>query len=103
MKLFIDDIRLAPDDTWTVARTITQAIRLLHTQKFEEISLDHDIDNHPDETFMAVAMYIVERYSNNAAEWRPRIIIHTGNPVGSEKMYAVFKDVGITALCIPRV
>jgi hypothetical protein len=44
MKLYIDDIRPAPEG-WQQARTVTDAIRFL--SKFslvtEEISIDHDI------------------------------------------------------------
>lgn len=56
MKLFVDDMRNAPDDSWVVARKVEQAIRLLAVQNFDEVSLDHDIENRPDdETFKPVA------------------------------------------------
>ena len=45
MKLWVDDIRNAPDETWTVARTINAAINALKMFEFEEISLDHDISH----------------------------------------------------------
>jgi len=31
-KLYIDDLRNSPDDSWIVARTITGAIRVLATR-----------------------------------------------------------------------
>jgi len=46
MKLFIDDIRNAPDDSWIVVRTVTGAIRALATMEVDVISLDHDIAHH---------------------------------------------------------
>lgn len=79
MKLFVDDIRNAPDDKWHVARTVTEAIRCIHyyRDELEEISLDHDISHqvgmgklsrpYPcEETYAAVVYYIVEVYGNRA-------------------------------------
>jgi hypothetical protein len=45
IKLYIDDIRNAPDDSWIVVRTITGAIRVLATMAVDVISLDHDISH----------------------------------------------------------
>jgi hypothetical protein len=46
MRLFVDDMREVPDNTWHVARHVTDAIRILATQNVEEVSLDHDIMLH---------------------------------------------------------
>lgn len=77
MKLFVDDIRNAPDESWTVARTINAAISFIDTfsDKIEVISLDHDISHqiamdilsrpYPcNETFTAVAYYIKAKYQD---------------------------------------
>ena len=40
MKLFIDDLRNAPDASWIVVRTVTGAIRALATMEVDFISLD---------------------------------------------------------------
>jgi len=100
-KLFVDDIRTAPDETWTVARTITAAISAIATFDFDVISLDHDISHqiemgglsrpYPcDETFVPVAQFIAEKYQpheHGAMCFRgsktPKIIIHTANPAGA--------------------
>lgn len=42
MKLWVDDIRNAPEG-WTRAYSITEAIRILDTIYIEEVSLDYDI------------------------------------------------------------
>ena len=42
MKLFIDDIRPAPKG-WYLAKTVTEAIRLLDEYDWTVISFDHDI------------------------------------------------------------
>lgn len=106
MKLWVDDIRNAPDDTWHVARTVTAAIRALAMFEFEEVSLDHDISHQVsvgelsrpfpcDETFEAVAHYIAEkalasgRFEDRARRWDPKVVLHTSNPVGAQAMKEV--------------
>lgn len=89
MKLFIDDIRVAPQG-WVLARTITEAIRILATQKVEEVSLDHDIAYMDErgsftgkcsqENYTPVAWYIREM----AKESRPgTVYVHSANPDGA--------------------
>jgi hypothetical protein len=45
-KLYIDDLRNSPDDSWIVVRTLTGAIRVLATMDVDVISLDHDISHY---------------------------------------------------------
>lgn len=102
MKLWVDDIRSAPDPGWTVARTATAAIRIISMfgPSMDEISLDHDISHqvgmgelsrpYPcEETFESVAHYIamywcLERYPGSPHV--PLVTIHSANPVGAENM-----------------
>lgn len=78
MKLYVDDLRACPSG-WHLARTNTEAIRLLASGYVEEISLDHDICSREhltamsDETFCAVAYYIA------LMEKKPLVRFHTGN------------------------
>lgn len=99
MKLWIDDIRNAPDETWTVARTVNSAIKALAMFTFDEISLDHDISHQVGmdelsrpypctETFQAVAHYIAAQHEANPV-WKPRIIVHSSNPVGGADIAAI--------------
>lgn len=108
MKLWVDDIRNAPDETWTVARTVTSAIRALSMFEFDEISLDHDISHqltmgslgrpYPcDETFMAVAYYIALKYGwevKPGSPILPMIYIHSSNVVAGEEMKRMLEDAG---------
>lgn len=43
MKLWHDDNRRAPDESWTVARTNEEALRLLAEEDVEEASLDYQL------------------------------------------------------------
>lgn len=95
MKLWVDDLREAPDDSWVEARKVQSAISMLAHFPMEEISLDHDIENRPsDETFMPVAHYIGEKYHSHTP---PKITIHSINPVGAAEMQKVLHDYGIEA------
>lgn len=106
MKLYVDDLRKCPEG-WTLARTNTEAIRLLASGFVKEISIDHDIctiNNGPvsesvrkrlmigQETFQPVAYYIAAM----KPEDRPAIInFHTANPQGAAKMMGILDDVGV--------
>lgn len=105
MKLYIDDIRNAPDESWTVARTVTSAIKFIAQfgGEITHISFDHDISYQIElnnvsrpypspETFQAVAAYIVQYYQHSALEYRPLISVHSANPVGSEAIMRTLGD-----------
>jgi hypothetical protein len=92
VRLFVDDIRTA-DGEWTVVREITQAIRILATQKVDEVSLDHDImmtsgvaTTSSREDYTAVAWYIAAM----PEEKRPKVVyVHTANPEGARRIKSI--------------
>lgn len=101
MKLYIDDIRPAPEG-WQQARTVTDAIKTINrfASEITDISLDHDIsmavsvggEYRPfpsPETFQAVAYFICVMWEH--LENKPNIIIHTANPVGGAELRAILK------------
>ena len=102
LKLFVDDIRNAPDDTWILERTITGAIRKLSMMQFDVVSLDHDISlavkvgliYRPfpcDETYEPVARYLALMPEDT----KPKsIILHTANPPAAEKMAYILRHAG---------
>lgn len=107
MKLWIDDFRDAPDDSWTEVRKVEPAIKSIVHFNFDEISIDHDIENRPDdETFKPVAYFIGEKYKGvqEMSDFRtgfgpriqavPKITIHSDNPVGAKELQAIFKQYG---------
>jgi hypothetical protein len=101
LKLFVDDIRRAPDE-WCLARTITEAIRILATNRVDEVSLDHDIAHLVNgleasystcpENYSAVAWYIAAMCVDDRPK---RIRIHSANPNGAKEMAAILIDAGI--------
>lgn len=43
MKIWLDDVRPLPDDTWTPAKNYVEAIRLLTENDVDDMSFDHDL------------------------------------------------------------
>jgi hypothetical protein len=106
MRLFVDDIRQAPDATWMVARDVSSAINALTHFEFAVISLDHDISHQVvmgtmsrpfqcSENFKAVAHFIVAQYKITTRA--PILVIHSSNPSGAKEMQGIFAEVGLTA------
>lgn len=93
LKLYVDDVRQVPTG-WHLARTITQAIRILATFRVEVISLDHDIGylnedgTISEETFEAVVWYLKLMPENI----RPRIEIHSDNPYARNKYKGILNE-----------
>jgi hypothetical protein len=109
MKLFVDDIRDALDEHWTLVRTISEAIRCIARfgAEITEISLDHDISHEvrvngeyrpfpSPETFAAVAYFIGAYYDRSFYRQNPqkipKITAHTANPVGAETIAAILSQ-----------
>lgn len=109
MKLWVNDYRDAPDDTWHEVRNVTEAIRVLYSMSTEvtDISLDHDIE-HSTETFMPVAMYIGLIHNDSVLaiwglSWKPKITIHSINTVGAKSMKDVLEEYGMEATLTPHI
>lgn len=106
MKLYVDDLRKCPEG-WELARTNTEAIRLLSTGYVEEISIDHDICvpnvefiaegvkkrlQIGQETFQPVVYYIIAMNP----EFRPKTVtMHTANVDAGVRMVHMLKRAGI--------
>jgi hypothetical protein len=105
MKLFIDDLRDPPDDTWTVVRTGREAIEYIKKDvKYQDtlpyvcyddpklishISFDHDLadTNTPEVTGYTVMRFIEDSMYYDYYE-PPFLEIHSANPVGRKNMQA---------------
>ena len=93
MKVFLDDIREAPDSSWTVVRSYEDAISLVEKEKnnIELMSFDHDLGdmiNLPEKTGYDVLLYIVQmKFDGKAVPQKYKV--HSANPVGCERMQGV--------------
>lgn len=97
MKLWHDDIRRPPDDSWHWARTNQEAMRFLQLWVVTEISLDHDLGLHnhdPDVPDADMQMgWDEENDGYDLVKWMvaadlvPRkVTIHSHNPDGAKNM-----------------
>jgi len=109
VKLYVDDLRKCPEG-WELARTNTEAIRLLATGYVEEISIDHDICvpnvefisegvkkrlQIGQETFQPVVYYIIAMNP----EFRPKkVTMHTANTDAGMKLVQMLQRNGIDAV-----
>lgn len=103
IKLWVDDMRDAPDASWTEVRKVEPAIKFIAQFSPITISLDHDIDFRPDnETFKPVAYFIGEKF-NNDTFWADdlEVLIHSDNPTGAKEMQKILEDYGIFADWVP--
>jgi hypothetical protein len=104
-KLWHDDIRKPPDDTWDWARTNAAAIALLLTKSYDVASLDHDmgLEGHdpddPDADRLVASNRRPEANGEALAKWMakhppllpPLIRIHSYNPAGARRMRDILK------------
>lgn len=94
LKLWLDDIRTPPDNTWIhvySADTAFDLIEIVGLYQFEVMSLDHDLgDNVP--TGYDFLNKIEHMVSENTQDV-PTIMIHSANPVGRKNMEAAIKSI----------
>lgn len=83
MKLWVDDERPAPDESWTVSKTGGNAAIMLtmYRDDLEEVSLDHDLGE-------GATGYNVLAYMISEKIWPKVLTIHTSNPPARKRMLA---------------
>lgn len=105
MKLWLDDIRPVPDDTWTRAYNAEEAIEYLKTGQVVEASLDHDLG-------ACLSCGNCSGYSskcgcrchlsgNFVTNWMVtegvfpvKVTVHSQNPIGAQNMVATLNRYG---------
>ena len=109
MKLFLDDVRDVPDTSWTLARTVDDAIfelRQVDAWDWEVVSLDYDLGltcplphvggwqpigcEHTDGTHLI-------RWFAQQGQWPQAIRIHSQNPDGARLLEAMLEAYGFSA------
>lgn len=101
MRIWHDDVRRPPDDTWEWARTNkrAKALLLVNRELAEEISLDHDLGCENVDPDAPDAIYLAgpsnEGSGYDLVCWMieqslvpPIVTIHSWNPVGAQNMAA---------------
>lgn len=96
--LYVDDERPLPDryknknDKWDVAKNYDEAIKLLSKNKYDIVSLDHDIASWNKDgremTGYDIALFLAQR-KHDGDYVPPEIFAHTANPVGKKNIDSV--------------
>ena len=81
MKVFLDDRRPAPDNTWVLVKSPSAAISLLETGEVELISFDHDLgyDGDIELTGNQVLLWVEEAVALRGFE-PPKMLVHSSEP-----------------------
>lgn len=95
MRVFLDDVRHAPDG-WVRVYWPDEAINLLKTGMVEELSLDHDLGDDDRGTGYDVILWMEENVAIGGFI-PPRIFIHSSNASAREKMLAGIRNIYILA------
>lgn len=88
-KLWVDDLRNPPDDTYEIVRNYDDAIAALQAKTYTDIYLDHDLACFKDGrelTGYDVVLWIVDRRVNENYIAPVRYHMLTSNPVGRKNM-----------------
>lgn len=81
-KLYLDDLRDPPDDSWVVARSSDEAFIILNVKGLPDfMSLDHDLGG--DDTTMVFLKNLAIIYSEGPV---PDYQVHSANPVGRDNI-----------------
>lgn len=83
MKLYVDDIRKAPDG-WVLAENFDKAVALLEMRPMEALSLDHDLGE-------LASGYDIAKYMIAHGIWPKNIYCHSMNPVGRINILALLQ------------
>jgi hypothetical protein len=112
MKIWHDDIRNPPDDSWTWARTNEDAICLLqdHYYSVTEISLDHDLGLENEDPNDLEAVFKMGPFPEgiDLVDFMckmdlvpPKVTIHSWNPIGAHNMAAMLNRFGHDCIIEP--
>lgn len=81
-KLWVDDERHPPDDTWRWATNSADAVHWLQDSAIDEVSLDHDLGGF--DTARPIVLWMCTEEA-----WPKVIRVHSRNPVGAHWLAAM--------------
>jgi hypothetical protein len=84
IRLWIDDLRPAPDASWTIARSSAAAIGILSSGRVVRVSFDHDLGG--SDTAMRVIEWLEVRCEQDPTFPLPAATVHSANPVGAARL-----------------
>jgi predicted nucleotidyltransferase len=97
MKIFLDDLREAPDG-WTRAYWPSEVIDLLKGGEVTHLSLDHDLGDDKRGTGYDVLTWIEDVLASDKEFTAPSIKVHTANPPARARMLAAIEEIEVMVL-----
>jgi len=91
MKVWLDDVRTAPDG-WIHARWPDEVIELLIAGGVTHLSLDHDLGDHRRGTGYDVLVRLEDAVARRGIK-PPSIAVHSANPVGRARMLQAARSI----------
>ncbi len=95
MKIYLDDERMPPDDSWLLLRHPSPVVRMLimNEGKVTHLSLDHDLAcfdgfRGAEITGYDVLCKIEQAVVEGTLQQVPKLTVHSANPVGRKRMLA---------------
>jgi len=98
MKIYLDDVRPAPDG-WKLVYTPEEAIAYILRGNVEEISLDYDLGLDDIRCGYLVLQWIEEQVVYDPSFEPPKVHLHTMNPVGRARMQAAVQHIADKVKC----
>lgn len=96
MKIWLDDVRNPPDDSWTWVKNKSEAIPLLMSGDVTHVSFDHDLGEIHTGYDLAkdIEKWAFEDYHNMYAWKFPKLTwdIHSANPVGRKNIEMAMRN-----------
>lgn len=114
-KLWLDDARTPPDDTWTWVQTAEEALEILKTGNVTRASLDHDLECPVDRSTLNDLVPKSSYFAHRAnGEWLAEqmvkfrafpsedCILHSANKDAARRMAMILKDHVRVHICPAR-
>ncbi len=92
MKIYLDDIRVAPRG-WIQTVRPDETIRWLETGEVTDLSLDHDLGDETPGDGYDVLVWLEEAVIVRGFIPPSNISVHSGNPVGRDRMEAAIRTI----------
>lgn len=93
MKIFLDDVRSPPDETWTLFKKAEDVLEVIATEweQIEAISFDNDlgVGNMEGYRVLDVIEALVHDEAAIHIPHLPKLYIHSANPVARARMATV--------------
>jgi hypothetical protein len=94
IRLWLDDLRTPPDDSWTWVKTVADATALMEAGEVAEASLDHDLGEDVDGRELPEGRTLIYWMAEHECWPTKAITVHSANPVGVDYMLGMIERYG---------